>query len=113
MKGISCEIYNWSLGNCSAGGISSRVKSVVLIDAAGPVEPSPDSPAVKLVRRNIGGREYVHAEPVEECPANACRMAGGTFIYSCDSRFGEAVRNGGYPVSLHDRHEFERDRDID
>ena len=71
----------------------------------GPFTPSDDAPAVRLVRRRIGGEEYIHAEPVDPCPSGACRMAGGTFIYSCDSRYREAVGHS-YPVSLHDRHEF-------
>ncbi len=107
-KGLLCEIFRPSYGDCSAGGISSRFKSVTLMDADGPFEPTDDAPAVRLVRRKIypGEPEYVHAEPVEPCPGGACRMAGGTFIYSCDSRFHEAVGHS-YPVSLHDRHEFQ------
>lgn len=104
--GLRCDIFRWSLGECSAGGISSRVKTVTLMDAAnGPFEPSADAPAVKLVKRNIGGEIYVHAEPVEPCPAGACRMAGGTFIHTCDSRYREAVGHS-YPISLHDREEL-------
>ena len=104
--GLHCNIYNSDLGNCSAGGISSRVKCVTLMDADnGPSEPTAEFPAVKLVRRRISGEDYIHAEPVEPCPSGACRMAGGTFIYSCDSRYREAVGHS-YPVSLHDRHEF-------
>ena len=104
--GIRCEIFQWSLPNCSAGGISSKLNTVTLLHAGGPFAPSDDAPAVQLVRRTICGQEYVHAEPVTPCPDGACRMAGGTFIYSSDSRFSEVVDNGGYPVSLHDRHEF-------
>lgn len=77
-----------------------------MIDARGPFPPTDDAPAVRLVRRNIGGEIYVHAEPVAPCPPNACRMAGGTFIYSCDSRFSEAVGHS-YPISLHDRDEVQ------
>ena len=104
--GIRCQIFRWSLGDCSRGGLSAHVNTVTLLDPAieGPVEPSADAPAVRLVRRTLRGREYVHAEPVEPCPPSACRMFGGTYIAG-DSRFTAAVNNGGYPVSLHDRHE--------
>lgn len=103
-SGIRCSIYQWNRGNCSAGGISSKTHEVTLIlPGGGPVTPDESMPAVQLVRRNLFGRVYVHAEPVEPCPSWACRMMGGTFIYASDSRFDEAVNNGGYPVALHDR----------
>lgn len=58
-------------------------------------------PVLKLVTRQIGGREYKHVEPVGIVPAGMIGwMAGGTFVYSSDSRFPNQ-----YPLSLHDRTE--------
>lgn len=104
-SGIRCSIFRSSLGDCSALGISSRLNSVTLLMAdGGPVKPTADAPAVRLVRRKISGEIYVHAEPVAPCRPGALRMAGGTFIHTCDARFRETVGHI-YPVSLHDREE--------
>lgn len=104
--GILCSIYRSGMGDCSLNGISSKVQTVCLIDASGPFEPTKDRPAVKLVKRNIGGKPYIHAVPVwaEGKEPKGCVMAGGCFIYTSDSRYNEAV---GYsqPIALHDRYE--------
>lgn len=105
--GIIANIYRSDrLGDCSNGGISERVSEVTVIDIDGPAEPTPERPAVRLVRRKFAGREYIHAEPVEPvAEGHIGYMAGGTFIHSSDSRFSKAVGGGGMPVSLHDRTE--------
>ena len=105
-SGIRCWIFRSNLGDCSNLGLSSRLNSVTLImEGGGPVEPTTDTPAVRLVRRKIWpGEIYVHAEPVAPCRPGALRMAGGTFIHTCDARFRETVGHS-YPVSLHDREE--------
>lgn len=107
-KGLRCEIFRWSLGDCSANGLSSRVQTVTVVsddpNAPGQVfEPSDDAPAVRLVKRRIwrDKPEYVHAVPVS-VGAQEMSMSGGTFIYSCDSRFSE-LTGVHYPVPLHDR----------
>ncbi len=103
--GIIAEIYRTSLmDGCSNGGISERVEAVTIIDIDGPFEPAPDRPAVRIIRRQHSGTDFIHAEPVE--PVGKGRvgyMSGGSFIYSCDSRFSEAVGAVGRPISLHDR----------
>jgi len=103
-KGLICGIYeSKEIGNCSNGGISSKYKDVLVIiegQDIGPFEESEDRPTVKIVKRIICGEEYIHAEPTSI--KGGC-MAGGCFIYSCDSRFMEAISS--YPISLHDRQE--------
>lgn len=105
--GIIAEIYRAPLmDGCANGGISERVEAVTVVDIDGPFEPTPDRPAVRLVRRHYVGTDFVHAEPVE--PVEAGRigyMSGGSFIHSCDSRFSDAVGAVGRPISLHDRTE--------
>ncbi len=105
--GIIANIYRSDrLGDCSNGGISERVSAVTVIDIPGPFEPTPQCPAVRLIRRKLGGREHIYAEPVEPvAEGHIGYMSGGTFIHSSDSRFSEAVGAGGMPVSLHDRTE--------
>jgi len=100
-QGLWCDILknkNRDGDDCSNGGLSSRHKSVILL-GYGPFEPCAKAPAVRLVRRDIGGREYLHAEPVDPPPAgHTPYMAGGTFIHTCDGRFPS-----DYPIPLHDR----------
>lgn len=102
MKGLRASIYTDEIGECSNGGISSRVKYVTIVGDGIPEIFTADdkAPAVKIVRRVIWGKPYVHAEPVDQPEGTAGPMAGGCFIYSSDSRFPHQ-----YPISLHDRFE--------
>ena len=102
MKGLLCSILeDKRIGNCSNNGISNRFDQVILVGAgiAEIFEPSEDCPAVKLIRRNIGG-EYLSVEPIDRDESKTPYMAGGAFIYSSDSRFPSS-----YPIPLHDRQE--------
>jgi hypothetical protein len=102
-RGLICEIYRRT-GEFSNGGISSRCQAVTLVDIGVDLfDPVADRPAVKLVKRNFGNRVYLHAEPLEQPTGLVGPMAGGTFIYSCDSRFPS-----DYPIALHDRWETEQ-----
>lgn len=120
MKGIRVSIFRDArLGPCSNGGISERVDQVTLVDADGPFEATPEAPAVRLVKRVIGGEAIITATPVVEHESMACHltgketacgpMMGGSYIACSDSRFGKAVRalggNGYGAVALHDRFE--------
>jgi hypothetical protein len=106
LKGIFCDVLKPCHGtDCTANGITSRYTQVLLIGDGVPqaFEARPDTPIVRLVRRDIGDRVYCHVEPIEK-PEGSWNgpMAGGNFIYSCDSRF-HAVSH--YPLSVHDRFE--------
>jgi len=106
MKGFTAYILKDKKGDCSNFGISSKCDKVTIIDENVPAmyEPTKEAPAVKIVRRTIYGEQYIHAEPIEQTsPKHRGWMAGGCFIYSCDSRFRQGVN--AYPVSLHDRQE--------
>ena len=105
--GIVADILrDGRLGDCSNGGISGRGAAVTIIDIPGPFEPTPERPAVRLVRCQHAGVQYIHAEPVEPVESGHIGyMSGGTFVHSHDSRFDKAVGAGGRPVSLHDRTE--------
>lgn len=104
MKGLHCSILvPADHGSCSNGGISSRVKTVTLVGDGIPTlfEPSPDAPAVFLVRRTFFEHgEYLHASPVAVDPSRGPLMFGGCFIYTSDSRFPSRQ-----PIPLHDRQE--------
>ena len=105
MRALPISIYeDKGIGNCSNNGISSRYKDVLLICEEGYVvidENNLPENLVKLVTRNLFGKEYKHIEPVAK-PSGAGWMAGGSLVYSCDSRFREMSE---YPLSLHDRQE--------
>ena len=108
--GIRVDIFRPAFGDCSNGGISSKVKTVTLVDADGPFQPDAAAPAVMLIVRNLFGERYVHAVPVELHRSGKWAMFGGTFIHSSDGRFGEAVskltgHRHTYPIALHDRTE--------
>jgi hypothetical protein len=84
------------------GGVSRKYNSFVLVGEGVPevFEERKDLPALKLVKRNFGGRIYLHAEPFEKPEGHVGPMSGGNFVYSCDSRFPN-----DYPISIHDRFE--------
>ena len=97
-RGLRCSVYiSKEFGNCSNGGISSRVKRVTLmgLERGHIFEPTDDSPAVWLHKKG----DYIYVSP-ERVPLESGRwyMPGGTFIYSSDSRFPSDC-----PLPLHDR----------
>lgn len=94
------------IGNCSNNGISARYDEVLMIHPTGFIKIDMENPPenlVKLVIREIGGREYKHLEPMFR-PAKGCVgwMHGGSYAASCDSRFREFSE---YPLPIHDRQE--------
>lgn len=97
MKGLLCHIYKhkgWSGDGLT--GFSSKVDSVILIGREIPqiFEPSDSTPEVVLHRRG----DYLFATPLDY--GEKWYMAGGTFVYTSDSRFPT-----DYPIPLHDRTE--------
>lgn len=105
--GLSVSVYHSSvIGNCSNSGISTKRSEFIIETPCGiewEVEPEG---VLKVVRRTICGSKYVHAEPkfpTEQQKKQSGPMSGGTFVYTCDSRFREYINE--YPVSLHDRWE--------
>lgn len=106
-KAIRLSVYeSKDIGNCSNNGISERYDSVLLLHENGFIridEENPPENLVKLVVRNIGGKEYKHLEPVASPDKGAVGwMAGGSYAGCSDARFSEL---SDYPLSLHDRQE--------
>jgi hypothetical protein len=103
--GLSAYVFDSPLGNCSNKGLSSKFKKVTIVNVEGPFEPSPEAPAVKLMKRVTGN---LICMPVELIDSGKWVMFGGAYICSTDSRFSEAVQklsgyDHGFPVALHDR----------
>ena len=100
--GLSVSVYsNNEIGECTNGGISSKNKSLIFVDASGPSEGTEEN-SVKLVRRNLSRGEYLHVEPIIKPDGMVGPMFGGNFIYTSDSRFREI---SVYPIPIHDRFE--------
>lgn len=101
-KGLLVTVFKANY-DCTANGISSKLDRLILI-GDGVVElfggNEDNSNVVKLVRRKIGNREYLHCEPLEKPIGKNGPMFGGNFIYTSDSRFPN-----DYPISIHDRFE--------
>ena len=99
---LRCNIYKHQNTDCSNGGISHGHDSVLLVwDEDDVPETVNGTPVVKLVKRQLGGRLYLHAEPVSRPPKGFSGwMMGGCYIKTSDGRFPN-----DYPISLHDRME--------
>ena len=98
--GLHVNVFRCGLfKGCSAGGPSERFEQFTLVDpsVSGPFEPSKDSPEINIRRINCGG-EYIFAVPASLADKQV--MAGGSFIYSSDSRFRDVCP---YPIPIHDR----------
>lgn len=108
-QGLTLSIYRDADGyDATNGGQSSQVQNITVCDFSGPFEPSESAPEFKLIRRNIGGREYCHLEPAQPCPQGMIGyMFGGNFAYTSDSRFPF-----DYPLPIHDRAETSKQYDI-
>lgn len=103
MRYITVDIYRPNRSLSPLNTISSHYDRVALPCHDGPLEESDitNFPVIKLVRRTVFGREYIHAEP-----AGDTRHAtyGGCILDSPDSRFQETT-GVIYPIKLHDRYE--------
>jgi len=103
MKGIIVSVLrNAEFPDSTLGGVSSKLARFVLVGngVAEVFSPTEEMPALRLVRREIGGREYLHCEPLEK-PKDCYVMFGGNYVVTSDSRFPNR-----YPIPIHDR--FER-----
>jgi hypothetical protein len=98
-KGLSVEVYRYGTYDCTNNGISAKQDNLILVDTEGPFIGD-ETNSVKLVKRNFGWGDYVHAEPIQQPEGMVGPMFGGNFIYSSDSRFPAK-----YPIPIHDRFE--------
>ena len=92
--------------DCTNGGISSRYDELLLICDDGFIKVDVNNPPENLVRivsRNIFGKEYKYIEPVRAVDKGCVGyMFGGNVAGSSDSRF---ARLSEYPLKIHDRQE--------
>jgi len=105
--GLLVEVFRWSLGDCTNGGVSSKHNKLCLINVDGPFEPSDDAPAARIICHPTV-KEHCYIVPETLLRGGPAFMAGGNFAYTSDSRFHEAVyrltgTKGSFAVSIHDR----------
>lgn len=93
-----------SEGNdCTNNGISSKRKRLYILSATkGPFEPQDIRECVYIEWRNVMGSQYINCKPAYY--RKRWYMAGGNFLYTSDSRFGD-ITKCKYPISIHDRYE--------
>ena len=114
MKALPINVYRTAtLGDCTNGGITSRYSRLLLVHERGFIEVDENNPPetlVKIVTRNLFGKEYKHIEPVAPCPSDRIGyMSGGNLAYTSDSRFRELSQ---YPLTVHDRTETQEQYDM-
>ena len=111
--GLVVSVFKNPLGDCTNGGISSKVVDLCLVNVEGPNRPSAYQPAAMLVPGNGPGlvkivpAVFVNLDQEWRKDPRWCMM-GGNYAATSDSRFHEAVRRitGGASygaVPIHDR----------
>ena len=94
--------------DCTLGGVSSRAWRLCVVNVDGPFNPSPDAPAVLLLKGNIPGAVKIVPADETGAPVKGWTMFGGNYAATSDSRFSEAcARLSESPcygaVPIHDR----------
>lgn len=110
-KGLIVYIYkNTAFAECSNNGVSGSHDKAILIgdDIPEIFEAKEGDLVLKLVKGNLEGTAKI--VPLDQPKGISGPMSGGSFIYTSDSRFSEAVRKiCGHEmygaISLHDRFE--------
>lgn len=111
MKALKINVYrrndsDGSQSDCTNGGISAKYDQLLLVCDSGIVEIDENNPPenlVKVVTRQLFGREYKHIEPVARPKnGNLGWMYGGNIASCSDSRFHNISE---YPLCIHDRQE--------
>lgn len=88
--GLRAYIFRSSPSDYSAGGVSCNNTEVYVENAAPGLELGKDDLVSVSLRK--GAFNSVIAVPTNAVMKGAHTMFGGTFIYSCDSRFGDTIR---------------------
>ncbi len=113
---LTVYVYRDDLGDCTNGGITSRVNHPTLFfdctkDAAidyCKLNNINVNDQLYLVKRKLWNEDHFYAEPlVKPIEAEHCNQVfGGNYIMTCDGRFPR--QNGlttAYPIPVHDRFE--------
>ena len=110
--GLLVDVFKNGDIDCTNNGISSKAKTLCLVNVEGPFSPNAQTPAAMLAPGN--GKGLVKIVPAalddigEYIKDRRWCMMGGNFAYTSDSRFHRAVeRITGHAsygaVPIHDR----------
>lgn len=96
MKGLTATIYRGTYDS-RQNVMNGKTTVTIIGDNIDKIfTASEQAPPVRIVRRQISGGEYIHAEPINP----GCYQFGGTYISCSDSRVRALNK---YPIPLHDR----------
>lgn len=116
---IEVDTYLHPAGDCSLNGITAQYKTLYLtsIDAEPFKSPYNDEERPLLIlccyddvrghslySHQTSRTSYIYARPLDSLQSGRWGMAGGNFVYTCDSRYKELVSHR-YPIPVHDRFE--------
>lgn len=102
-----CGVLRMAGGDCTRGGITSKVTNIFVIGPDGAPDgwkPRPGEVYLEVEERNIGGWVYTARIPVE-AGGKWGAMAGGNFVTTSDSRWTEIWGTYNFCLSVHDRYE--------
>ncbi|APD18240.1 hypothetical protein SEA_HAMMY_77 [Mycobacterium phage Hammy] len=102
-RGLRLNVFRWSLGDCTNGGVSAAASHLTLVGYVKPGEKAvrdlparsqvfpvnADAPAVVMVESNLRGA-LPHLVPLAEYEAGKWLMSGGNHAGG-DSRFGDLI----------------------
>lgn len=108
VKGVPAYVLRTAnFPDCTHNGLSSRYDRVLIVGKGIPpvIELRDDMFPVKIVRKEVGGKEYLSLRPIEcegfEYPKkDRWHQMGGNFAYAFDCRMHEL---NPYPLPIHDR----------
>lgn len=111
MQGLILNIYRNTLGDCTAGGVSSKAVDALLVGPGVPqiFDPLLTRPVLRLHRTRYGVRLvpdiYVNYARDNDMTFSEALMFGGNFGWTSDSRFQRLIESLGHqgPVPIHDR----------
>ena len=103
MNYLPVSVYRTAGTDCTNRGVTSNDDNYLVVPCPNGHIKEEDVKTRGYVKLEVGTAGGVaHFKPENVIPGS--NMAGGNFVYSCDSRFSRAY--GHAPVSVHDRVEW-------
>lgn len=103
MKFLPVNVYRWSLGDCTHGGISAKENTLYVRHPEGIYTEDEVRPELRFTAENRGGHYWAIYPDVK--PANAVGPMFGGNLAMGDSRHGDKV------YRIHDRFETQAECD--
>jgi hypothetical protein len=105
VKGYRVRIFSSDLGS-NSNLLDGKTSAILVTDGKTGDSSTvmSNEPHLRLIKRQLFGKTFLSAEPVNYGHQGKHKMFGGTFVWSSDSRFRENISEA--PIQLHDRVEF-------